>query len=133
MLSTAAGTAKETEWCGRIAGALATAAKSCRHAAAGPHARGLVKAGLHGTGRKTAVRLAATCAAGAQALRTLAGPRQQRCSRPSLRGPSACAEDSGTRGRRGRGRRTLFRRREELAGMIRRRAGGALAPTPPPA
>lgn len=75
MLPTAAGTAKETEWRGRIAGALATAAKSCRHAAAGPHARGRAKAGLHGTGRKTAVRLAAACAAGAQALRTMAGPR----------------------------------------------------------
>ena len=54
---------------------LAVAAEGEQCVAAGPHARGPVKAGLPGTGRKTAVRLAATCAAGTQALRTLAGLR----------------------------------------------------------
>ena len=114
MLSTAAWTAKETDGCGRIAGALATAAKSCRRGAAGPHASRPVEAGLPGTGREADV------------------------GRSEIMGPFAASPAGAERlcrslenaGQAERGRRTPFRQRGERAGRIRRR-GDALAPTPP--
>ena len=60
ILSAAAGMAREMPGAGEgIAGAIEDAAESCRLGTSDPHARILVKAGLRGMGRETAVRLAA--------------------------------------------------------------------------